>query len=365
VQVRPLAATGGWRFDLENIEAMTNNKPVTIKDVAKHLGIAFSTVSRALHGKPYVSAELRARVEAAAAELGYVPNAGARMLHKPYGSSIGLVIPDFPNQLFATAAQIFATRLAQEGRNLMLGVSGDDPETELRQVMALREARVAGIAIATCGRSLDRTVELLRSTPTVDLADRSVNLQFPTVTLDDEQSLLLATTHLLQLGHRTIAYIGGESALGTGQRRLAGFNAAMASYGVEPLPRLIQQGPLTVDFARMATIRLMNAAVRPTALFVANALQAEGAVDAIASLGLRLPDDLSLLGYGDASWFKLYGKGITTIDTRTVDLANAGVDILLERMTAFEQGRSHDENPIRYTLQCNLIQRGSTGVPPS
>lgn len=342
-----------------------NNKPVTIKDVAKHLGIAFSTVSRALHGKPHVSAELRARVQAAAAELGYVPNASGRLLHQPYGSSIGLVIPDFPNQLFATAAQIFATRFAQEGMNLMLGVSGDDPETELRQVMALREARVAGIAIATCGKSLDRTIKLLSSTPVVDLADRSGNSRFPSVMLDDEHSLHLATTHLLQLGHRTIAYIGGSDALATGTRRLAGYKAALSAYGIEPSPELIQQGPITSDFARMAAIRLMNGRNRPTGMVVANSLQTEGAVEAIASLGLSLPGDLSLLGHGDTSCFKFFGKGLTTIDTRTVELANAGVDILLEQMAAFTQGRSLDEEPIRYRLQCNLIQRGSTGVPPA
>jgi LacI family transcriptional regulator len=342
-----------------------NSKPATIKDIANHLGIAFSTVSRALQGKPHVSKQLRARVEAAAAELGYVPNSGARLLHKPRGSSVGLIIPNFPNELFATAAQVFSTRLEQEGFSVMLGVSGDDPQTELRQVMAFCEARVAGIAIATCGRILDRTIGLLRTVPMVDLANRSPDLHFPAVMLDDEHSLNLATTHLLQLGHRRIAYIGGEGTLGTGKRRIDGFRAALAAYNIDPEPSLLQQGPITVDFARMATLRLMNARDRPTGLIVANSNQAEGAVEAISSLGMRLPEDLSLVGHGDASWFKLFGKGITTVDTRTVDLANAGVDILMEQIKAVSQERTYDEEPMRYTLQCNLIQRGSTGFPPS
>lgn len=336
-------------------------KQVTIKDIAAHLGIAFSTVSRALHDKGYVSPELKARVRATAEELGYIPNASARLLHEAHTSTVGLIVPDFQNQLFASIAQVLAVRCAREGYGLMLGMSNDDPEMELKEVAALREARVAAIAIAACGRSLRRTVELLRMGPVLQLAARGPELNFPSVAMNDENSLRLATRHLLQLGHRRVAFIGGPGSLGTAQRRLAGFRAAFESEGLAPDPAHIMQGPISVDFGRMATMRLLQSGAPPTAIVMANSSQTEGAIAALASAGLSLPEDLSFVGHGDLSWFRLWGKGITTIDTKADEFAAVAATMLMEQIAPRSTETADRGGPLHYVLESSLIQRGSTG----
>ena len=343
------------------IDRKNATKPVTIKDVAAHLGIAFSTVSRALHSDHHVSASVRTRVQEAVEQLGYVPNTGARMMHRKHSMLIGLVIPDFQNQLFWATARVLATRCNAAGYELILGVSGDDPEIELRQVVALRSARAAGIVIAASGRSLDRTIELLRTEAVVQLAARDPNLPFPTVTTNDHLSLESSTRHLLQLGHSRIGYIGGRLSLGTADQRFSGYAAALEASGIVVDDEIVFRGPLDSDFARVAMTRLLQASNPPTAVAMSNSLQTEGAIEALRDAGIEVPGQLSLVGYGDPSWFHLWGPGITTVDAREIDLADAAATLLMEQVGKGVGVRS--EKPLKLVINTRLILRGTTGPP--
>ncbi len=337
-----------------------DDKAVTIKDVAAHLGIAFSTVSRALHGERHVSAEVRARVHEAVRTLGYVPNSGARSLHRNSSTLIGLVIPDFQNQLFWATARVLATRCNHAGYELIVGVSEDDPELELKQVMTLRGARVAGIVIGASAHTLDRTIELLSAGAVVQLAGRNPRLPFPTVATDDLRSLESSTRHLIQLGHRRIGYIGGPAGLGTAEQRYAGYRSALASEHLAVDETLVFRGALEIDFARVAATRLLQAEPRPTAIVMSNSLQTEGAIEAIRHAGLAVPDQISIVGYGDPSWFRLWGPGITTVDARETELATSAATLLMDQIAKKD---APQRDPIRLVLNTNLLLRGSTRPP--
>ena len=339
-----------------------DDRPVTIKDIANHLGIAFSTVSRALHGKRHVSEEVRKKVEKAAAELGYVPNKGARMLHGEHGNIVGLVIPDFRNQLFWATSRILAERCNEAGYELMLCVSGDDPETELKQVMALRSARAAGIIIAASGHTLDRTKRLLEGGAVVQLAGRNPSLPCQTVSTNDRLSILSSTRHLIQLGHRQIGYIGGPIGLGTAEERFAGYSQALAEAGIQVEGMHVQRGPLEIEFARLAMTRLLQATPKLTGVVMSNSLQTEGAISAVIDAGISIPKDISLIGYGDPGWFQLWGPGITTIDAREAELADTAATLLMDQISHSELRETADRS-VKVQFNTRIILRGTTGPP--
>lgn len=337
-------------------------KPVTLKDLAAHLGISFSTVSRALRSDHHVSDKLRARVLAAAEELGYIPNSGARLLHNSLSTVIGLIIPDFQNQLFATAANILSERCNQAGYEMILAVSGADPEVELKQVVALRAARAAGIVIAASGQSKARTMELLSDGAVVQLGGRDLELPFATVAANDRESLKASTRHLVQMGHKRIGFIGGPPGLGTAEERYAGYCKALAESGLSVQNKLSVRGPLTATFARRAMTQLIQSPTRPTAVVMSNSLLTEGAIEAALDAGIAIPSDMSIVGFGDPSWFKLWGPGITTIDARETELADTVATVLLEQIENIKK-QQPIENTLRLTINTRLILRGSTAPP--
>lgn len=336
------------------------SRSITIKHVAAHLGVSFSTVSRALADHRHTSDAMKLRVRAAAAELGYIPHSGARQMHSRHSGMIGLVIPDIRNQIFAAAAEIMAERCREAGFQLILSFSGRDRVIEHRQLEMLRERRAAGIIIAPCGDSLPETHQLLTTFPAVQLARRNAALDVPTVTLDDRGGMFRAVRHLIQLGHRRIAVIVGTSGLVTSDERNGGARDAFTEAAITPDEKLIIAGPLTSEFGRSATARLLSLAERPTAIVAANSLLTLGALEAVHDAGVTVPDDLSLIGFGDLDWFRLWGPGLTTVSLPIRDLAEAAAAHLMDQIHA---SANETRAPLAMTLPTNLLLRGSTAPP--
>src|SRR5580704_9897727 len=241
---------------------------VTIKEVAEYLHISHSTVSRALSDHPYTNAETKQRVRRAVEKLGYVPNAAARSLRSDKGSLVGLILPEFQNELFAAAAQILSRSCLKEGMQMMLALSEDDPVAEYKHVLALREARARGIIMTPTPGMMDKTIALLRGIPMVQYSRRHPRLSAPSVTTDGERGIYIAAEHLLQLGHRRIAYVGMECDKSTGAERLTGFMKAHLGFNVASDASLRRLGPPLADFARSAVIDLLHGVEPPTALIL-------------------------------------------------------------------------------------------------
>jgi LacI family transcriptional regulator len=334
---------------------------VTIKEIAEYLKISHSTVSRALSDHPYTNAETKQRVRRAVEKLGYVPNAAARTLRGDKSSLVGLILPEFQNELFEAAAQILSRRCLKEGMQMVLAVSEDDPVAEYKHVLALREARALGIIITPTPRMMESTVALLSSIPLVQYSRRHPLLSAPAVTTDGRHGIFLAAEHLLKLGHRRIAYVGMETDKSTGAERLAGFMKAHAQYSVPFDPSLRRLGPSLADFARSAVSEMLQRAEPPSALVLGSSALTTGALKALRSEGWKMPGDISLTGYGDHSWYSLLTPGITTIHFPVNEMAEAAASHLMRQLLP---GADASEQSTHIAIEPSFLLRGSTAAPP-
>lgn len=334
----------------------------TAKDVAERLGLAVSTVGRALSDDPRISDETKTRVAAVAAELGYTPSRAARMMRGASSEVIGLVIPDIRNGLFAAVAHSLAEALSDSNYQLILAETRDDPERELRQVRGLAARRVASTVIVPTGAPLPETARLLAETPHVQLLRSHPGLGGQQFGIDDHQVLERATAHLLALGHRRIGYVGGTTDVPADAARLAGFRAAMNAATVPESSGPAYLGPpYSVEHGADAVRRMLIAGRRPTALITGSVAATHGVLDELLAQGVRVPDELSVVGFGDEAGWSWWGPGLTTTALPLDRLAGAAALWLLHRLANPDDP---DAEPARRVWPCSLTVRGST-APPS
>jgi LacI family transcriptional regulator len=329
---------------------------VTIKHIAARLQVSPSTVGRALSDDPRISAATKKKVAEVAEEMGYVANLAARMMRGVSSNLVGFVIPDIRNGFYATIAHALSKCLQSAGFQLALSETEDDRIVELQSVRELASANVAGIIIVPTAKPHRETVRLLKLAPHVQLLRRHATIGDQWFGIDDAQALSEATTHLTQLGHRRIAYIGGTDDLPTGAARLQGYRAALPS-GEPEDAALVQLGvPGAMDFGRDATRRLLSLAERPTAIVAGSVQLTQGILQELTAQGLRVPDELSVVGFGDEPGFGWWGPGLTTVGLPVTDLATAC------GLWFIHQIRQSAVPLTRYASisQATLIVRGST-----
>ncbi len=331
--------------------------PVTIRDIAAELGIAHSTVSRALGEHPHINAETRALVRATAQRMRYLPNASARIMRNARSTLIGLMIPDIQNDFYATAAKIIANTLAARNFQLVLSVTEDDPDRELRELRALRGAQAAGVIIVPSPVPNPDTLDLLSDFTSLQLLRKVASPEMPTVLMDDRAGTRAATRHLINYGHRKIGYIGGNLDMSTGRERLAGFEDTMAQQGLSSSH--IALGLPRPDFARQIVTSWMTQLDCPTALVLGSSELTLGALKGLRAAGRRWPHDVSIVGHGDPAWFELADGGITTISLPVSELALAAANMMLDALA--EPGRPHTQSERDVsTFSPSLTVRGST-----
>jgi len=332
----------------------------TIKDIANALGIAYSTVSRALSDHRHTSEKMKKRVRDAAAAMGYVPNTAARLMRGSPRTQIGLIVPDIQNPLFSTCAEVLADHCSKLGYQLVLSISDDDPHTELRQVQAMREAQVAGLVIAASPGTLTDTRRLLSAVPSVQLALRNKDLGIPSVSTADYDGFKRGAHHLIQLGHRRIGFIQGPKALNTSTERLSGVQDAMSEANI-PLEELLEVSvPLRADASRNATTGLLQLKRRPTAIIAGNSVLAVGALEAIARHGIKVPEELSFIGCGDGDLFRLWGFGVTTLNGPMKSVSETVFSLLEQQITEPDQKM---DAATHLVLGYDFILRGTTAPP--
>jgi Transcriptional regulators len=328
---------------------------VTIKEVAERAGVSRSTTSRALAGNGYVADAVRQRVRKAADELGYVVDATARSLKQRSSRVIGVVVSDLRNAFYADLAWGAGNAAREAGYTMMLVDDGGDAAGELEAAHAFVASRVAGVvltpvadsAAAFLGRQRVPVVEVDRVFGDVDA-----------VVIDNRHAARGTTEHLLSLGHRRIALVIDETDWTTGRDRRAGYADALDAAGVAVDPSLVLSAGWDADAAGAAARRLLDGPDRPTAVFAANNLLAEGVFRAASALGLRIPDDLSLVAFDDAPWMSMVHPGITAVTQDAAQLGAEAVALLLRRIA--EPGRE----PQVVTLPAGMSRRGSTARPP-
>lgn len=335
----------------------------TIKDLANRVGLSTSTVGRALANQGQVDAETRRRVLSAATEMGYVAHSGARLMRAGAASMVGLIIPDIQNEFYATVAKAMAECCNDQGLQLVLAVTEDDADQELSQVRALVEARASGIVIVPSQRPNAAIYALLDQQPAVQFIRRDDKLKGDWFGIDEAHALSLGVEHLAKLGHRRIAFVGPPLTTSTGRERMEGYRNAVLAAGATFDDALVRTGPPRVDDARQAALDFLAGPDPPSAIIAGGSRVTLGIVQAVEALALSVPEDISLIGYGDAPWYAWYRKGLTTISLPVRDVALNCGSFLIRRIDGNRKNIAPDDRAFQSASKAVLEIRGSTARP--
>jgi LacI family transcriptional regulator len=343
--------------------ARTRRAPVGVVDLARELGVSTATVSRALNGSPAVRPELAERIRGHAEQRGYVANRLARALSANTSRAfVGFVIPYVDTPAYSAVAAECARLLSQDGpagTQMILTITENDPERELRQLRELVASRCAGLVIAPSTHLLDGTRRLLRELPVVEL-HRASGIDAPGVFSDDEQAMTESVLHLAALGHTRIAYLGTPEALSNGTVRLRGVRRGLELAGLDPAAMPTRLVEPTRRNGRDAAAELL--AGDATALLVGGGSLSVGAALAARASGRRIPGELSLVVYGDPDWFALADPPLTTIQVRYAELARRAARLLLDTLDARHLG-TEGPAPGPRLVAPRLRPAGSTAPP--
>lgn len=303
----------------------------TIKDVAARAGISYTTVSHVVNGTRPVSDQVRSKVEAAIAELGYVPSGVARSLRVRATGTLGLLLPNASNPYFAELARGIEDHAERNGYSVILCNSDDDIDKQLRYLRVLLERRIDGLIVATVASDAAFAQALAALRVPLVLVDRSLEgVSADQLRVDHEQGAYLATRHLLELGHRRIACIGGPASTQVAQLRAAGYRRALDEAGIEA--QAVVDCAFTSPAGHAAAQVLLAGEQRPTAIFAGNDMIALGVLRAAAERGLQVPQQLSVVGFDDIEVSRYLHPALTTVGQRIGQLGEQAAERLLARI---------------------------------
>jgi LacI family transcriptional regulator len=334
---------------------------VTIKEVAQRAGVSVATVSSVIRGATggnvRISPPTRLRVEDAIRELGYRPNILARGLRNQKSELLGFITDVVGNNL-ATGAMLQGAQDAasEAGTALLLFTSGNKPEIERRAIDIMHGHRVDGLIYGTMSHRVVDVPDGIRDLPTVLLDARASDASLSSVEPDDERGGYEATRYLIAAGHRRIAFINTCETSRAADERLAGYRRALTEAGIEPDPGLLTTATntLSVRMGEDAVAPLLELPERPTAIFAYNDPLAQGVYQAIRRAGLRIPDDVSIVGYDDQLHIAAaLEPGLTTMRLPHYEMGRWAVGHLLGG------GAGDSQQPVQLRMECPLVERGS------
>jgi LacI family transcriptional regulator len=297
-----------------------------IQEVARRAGVSISTVSRVLNGTARVSNMVKERVLAAMEELEYRPSRAARSLRANHSMIIGLLISDIQNLFFMELIKGIEDVAWRNGYNLLLCNSDENPQREREYLEVLYDERVAGLIIAPTREQLGNLERFReRNIPVVAVDRRIKSKHIDAVLVDNVQGAREAVTHLITNGYRRIGAIVGPKAIATGYERLAGYRQALEEAGIAYDPVLEKFGTFKEESGRQAANELLTVNPRVDALFVGNNMMTMGALDALHQHGLRVPDDVALVGYDAMPWAALGSISLTTVTQPVYELGSTAM----------------------------------------
>jgi LacI family transcriptional regulator len=329
---------------------------VTMKDVAQAAGVSVYTVSATLSGAAPVSPELRERVTRAVTRLGYEGNSVARGLRQGTSSLIGLIVSDVTNPFFTEVVDCIQNLAQQSGYSVLLGISGHDVAREAELLRLMRSHQAAGTILGPAGGKADYSSGELATgrMKVVAIDNASPSLNVDCIALDNRKAATLAVKHLLDLGHRDIAMVGGLPRQHVARERLAGYREALRRHGRATRPELIATGNFRLEDGYAACQTLMRLVKPPTALFVANNLMLIGVMRALGELGLSVPQDVSVCSIDDFPWATAFQPALTVVQQPIAAMSDAAFRTLVARLGG-------SDAPVRRQLfEPQLIMRKST-----
>jgi len=335
----------------------------TMKRLAEELGVSITTVSKVLNNQPDIGAAMRARVLKKVEELGYRPNAVARSLTLRRTNTLGIVIPDLMHSFFVEVVAGIESVLSARGYALLLCSSGEDASKERRELEALRQRQVDGLVFASAhGTSnVDLLRQLTDAGKCLVMIDRDDHpeIRCHRVLTDDERVGWIATSHLVGLGHRAIAHIAGPP-LVHAKRREEGYRQALREHRLPGRSEWIVPAGFLERNGYEAMRRLLGAKSRVTAVFAANDPTAIGAMKAIWDAGLRVPEDVAVVGAGDVAHGDVLRVPLTTVGWSRQEMGTRAAELILQQL----EGRPRRSFQ-RVVIPPTLVVRESCGAPRS
>ena len=331
--------------------------PVTLEDIARALNISKMTVSRAINNHPEISTATRERVLAAARKMNYRPNQFARALMTNQSYLIGIVVPDLMHSYFAEICRGVETHARPIGYQNLICSTEEEPRKEQDEIEALL-SRTDGLIVASAmsGDEIKFYKQLLNDGAKIVLIDRVLDgLRCSAVTTDDVQVGVLATQHLLALGHRKIGHLRGTTA-STSLQRLEGYKQALAKARIRFDKHLVRECGFTEADGYAAITEWIADGDLPTAIFAANDPAAIGAMAAMNDAGLRVPDDVAFVGAGSIHYGDMLHVPLTTVAWSTAAMGQAAAELLLELVRAKNSARK----PRRVVIPPHLVVRQSS-----
>lgn len=309
-------------------------KKITIKEVAKKAGVSTATVSRVLNNNYPVSDEARERVYTVIKELNYSPNAIARSLKNNKTNLIGFVVGDISNPYFMKIARVIEDDMRARGYNIIMAVTHEDEELEKKLLKVLFEKRVDSVVIAPSGSNIEELLNFINSGVNVIAIDRKVEgLNIDTVIEDNFDAAYDLTELLIKSGHKKIAIVNGRLDVTTGAERSKGFKSAMNNNNIPIIDEYLLYGNFDEEKAYFEVKKLLmkENVEKPTAIFATNNKMAEGAMVAIQELGYKIPEDISMVSYGELSAPELVEPRLTVVQQDAYAIGRKVSNILIEK----------------------------------
>lgn len=345
-------------------------KTPTMVDVAELADTTVATVSRVINNVGYVSDGLREKVEAAIDKVGYVPNANARALKTNRSQTIGVVVGDLMNPYSIELANTVTSEVASHGYTTFIGTATDDTTSELLVVDAFHRQRVGGLVVATLPteRSDNALKRLAKhGMPIVTVGRQLKHEMIDSISADFRRGGRLATQHLIELGHKRIAFVGAELEEAARVTRLQGYLDALTEAGIPIRPEYVVGNHSAAGSPRYSTHstghqsahELLKLSSRPTAIFTRNDHTAFGVLQALTEAGVSVPGDISVVGFDNIPLTRRVIPALTTVSQPTENQGQLASEFLLGRIEQPDQ-EVQSRNLI---LECTLIARGSTAPP--
>jgi LacI family transcriptional regulator len=333
---------------------------ITIYDVAKRAGVSQPTVSKVLNHYPHVKQSTKERVLKAIDDLGFEPDFLARSLVTNKTRTIGLIVGDIANPFYAETAKVIIKEAQGCGYEIILVDTDYRRDYFEQSVKSLIAKRVDGVIIASITRKNDQIKDLQELGIPIILYNRNLDSKSVNyVELDNEKGSMLAVEHLITLGHKRIAYISGPVQYSSFQNRLEGYLLGLRKHSIDPDQHLIYEGPFDYENILQYTLRLLMADLheRPTGIIVANDQMAIAVMDAIKRFGLRIPEDMSVIGFDNIDISGSPFIGLTTVSQQKKRMAKLSIQHLISII----EGKTAINQSIRITLEPELIIRKTSG----
>lgn len=324
----------------------------TIKEVAKEAGVSVATVSRVLNNKGYVNEDTRKRVMSSIEKLNYKPNAVARSLFKKKSKMIGLIVPDIKNPFFPELARAVEDVTNSEGYTLILCNSDDDFHKEQKYLDALKQKYVDGFIVVTSTLKAEHVED--HNIPLVAL-DRSIHPEIPAVYSNNYTGAKQATQYLLELGCRQIAHIRGPHHINNAEERYKGFTDVTKDQGLYD-PKLVINGGYSIEKTIDVTSELLKKSPEIDGIFAGNDMMAIGVLKAAERLGLKVPEDLKIIGFDGIALCKTTSPEITTMAQPIYEMGTTAARMLLDFI------EKKEVTNMKQVFQVQLVERQSTRV---